>query len=253
MAVTKVGEDDRRPLPGRKARLGLDAQRRPGRGARAPRRPAASLHAAQLSVERGAPALAEAPRRPPDVHQARHQIPSRPSADELQVAVDTAQPDRHAEGQVKRGAPAGAGPLADRARRRLPERSPLVIAPRHDLHVGAPIRAGHAPLAPKVRHLRSASRAPNGVSAAKWRQNSGWPAGPPVPAEWRRHRRVAPSLRGGAPGHWSVPNGVADVKWRQGARHAGPARPSQAGRGPGAGRRAPRALGGRPRTGPQGP
>ncbi|MDX6555785.1 MAG: hypothetical protein QOD86_1980 [Miltoncostaeaceae bacterium] len=183
MARTKVGEDRHRPLAGREPHLRLGPERRPGVGAGAARGPARrGLHPAKLGVERRVPALGETARGGPDVHQADDQVAPRAPGHEGRVPVGPTEPDPHAVGEVKRRSRARAGSLADRARRRLPERDPLVVAARHAAHGGGRRRADDSPNAPTVRRFRSvsrsASRTPSGVRRPRQRPDLGR-TGPP--------------------------------------------------------------------------
>lgn len=131
LALAQAADDRRRPLAGGERLLGLPAQLRPRVG---PREIAGGHRSGQprlMDRDRPGSPGGEAPRRAPDVGQARREVTPRPPREELPRPVPGAQPHADAARQVHLRAGPRPGSTADRTRRKAPEGLPLVEALEH--------------------------------------------------------------------------------------------------------------------------
>ncbi len=122
-----------------------------------------------MQVERPVAAPVKAAGRPPDRHQADHQVAPHPPALEGRRAVGRAEPDRHPGRQVQLGPRPLARAGADRTGRPAAERAVLVVAARHRRpSIAPPVVTAKAPA--RARR-RTAPRRPTSQSDARPRSD----------------------------------------------------------------------------------
>ena len=144
-------------LSGGEAPFGLEAKLWPGVRPGAPR--PTRLRGAEQARERLVAPSREAAGRAPDVHEADGEVTSGSPRRELPGAVERAEPDADAVGEVKFGPRSLPGARTDRAGRCLPEALPLVVAHRHGPTVPGHVRQRAAHVCQSGHH-RVSSRPP---------------------------------------------------------------------------------------------